>query len=139
MYLRQCPYNYFYPANYSYIFVFAFFTDMIPPNALTMLNSKVSLLLTSMKCSFRSNYRLAQDDAKHPLKAYLKNLLKELNSTSSKSFFNTIYEPFDGDFDSFLYFQSICTASSGTKIVVTNLLFHGYHLTFNYRCLNLLH
>ncbi|KAH9277801.1 Golgi-specific brefeldin A-resistance guanine nucleotide exchange factor 1 [Echinococcus granulosus] len=52
---------------------------MAPPNALSMVKSEVSMLLTSMKCGYRSNFRFSQDDAKRALLDSLTSLRRTLN------------------------------------------------------------
>uniref|UniRef100_A0A0X3NZN1 SEC7 domain-containing protein n=1 Tax=Schistocephalus solidus TaxID=70667 RepID=A0A0X3NZN1_SCHSO len=55
---------------------------MAPANALSMLKSEVSLLITSMKCSSRSNYRTSQEESRNTLLRNLKILRKQLSEVS---------------------------------------------------------
>ncbi len=73
---------------------------MAPPNALSMVKTEVSLLLTSMKCSSRSNFRSTQDESKRALLSNLKNLRRQLNEVSGE--FRT---------SSILLFEPVCPQS----------------------------
>ncbi|BHF82533.1 G-box binding factor [Sparganum proliferum] len=55
---------------------------MAPANALSMLKSEVSLLITTMKCSSRSNYRTSQEESRNSLLRNLKVLRKQLSEVS---------------------------------------------------------
>lgn len=57
---------------------------MAPPNALSMVKAEVSMLLTSLKCGYRSNFRSSQDDAKRSLLDSLTSLRRTLNDAPGR-------------------------------------------------------
>uniref|UniRef100_A0A5K3FVB2 SEC7 domain-containing protein n=1 Tax=Mesocestoides corti TaxID=53468 RepID=A0A5K3FVB2_MESCO len=63
---------------------------MAPPNALSMVKSEVSFLLTSMKYASRSNFRSSQDEPKRTLINNLTNLRRQLNEVSSLESLNPL-------------------------------------------------
>ena len=63
---------------------------MAPPNALSMVKSEVSMLLTSMKCGSRSSYRSAQDETKRSLLKGLISLRRTLNEAPGRKSYDYV-------------------------------------------------
>ncbi|CAH8617968.1 unnamed protein product [Schistosoma rodhaini] len=56
---------------------------MAPSNALCMIQSEVSLMLTALRCSHRNSFRMYQDDSKRPLLLSFNQLRSILNVAKS--------------------------------------------------------
>ncbi|VDP38531.1 unnamed protein product [Schistosoma curassoni] len=56
---------------------------MAPSNALCMIQSEVSLMLTALRCSHRNSFRMYQDDIKRPLLLSFNQLRSILNVSKS--------------------------------------------------------
>ena len=63
---------------------------MAPPNALSMIKSEVSVLITSIKCSPRTNYRSNQEESKRTILNSLTSLRRTLNEAPGKKFYNAL-------------------------------------------------
>lgn len=55
---------------------------MAPPNALSTVKSEVSILITCLKCSPRSNFRSTQEESKRALLNSLISLRRTLNESA---------------------------------------------------------